>query len=104
MVLLLMCSNIIVHGQGVVTIKNLDYTGGNATCTDCSNQGGQYYPTFECSDGDNWNDGIVSFMDPIPPGMGYVLWNATATVYGRFDCNGTSPYQPMGITFIAGMI
>jgi hypothetical protein len=93
------------QGQGTVS-TSVNFVGGTASCTNgtCSvNQ--TYLPNFACSDGrGEWNDGMLGFMDPIPPNSGYVLHNLTATVYGRFDCNGTYSDDIIGIIEINGII
>lgn len=91
------------HGQATISF-NVSFTGGSASCTSGNcNTNETYAPDFACSDGrGNWNDGNALFMDPIPPNNGFVLWNITATAYGRFDCNGTYSDNILGIIIIAG--
>jgi hypothetical protein len=98
---------LLVHyGNGQATVSfTVNFDGGSASCTsgDC-NDNQTYVPNFACSDGrGEWNDGTLEFMDPIPPNNGYVLWNVTATAYGRFDCNGTYSDDLLGIIIIDGI-
>jgi hypothetical protein len=94
-----------VRGQATAQLR-LTFDGGHSSCTsDMCNAtlGEEYTPNFACNDGrGTWNDGVVYFMDPIPANMGYVLLNVTATVFGRFDCNGTNLLE--GILFVVGMM
>ena len=91
------------HGQETVSFT-LYFFGGSSSCTSSNcNINETYVTDFACSDGrGGWNGGYLSFEDPIPPHMGYVLWNVTATAYGRFDCNGTYSEDLLGIIIIDG--
>lgn len=95
----------IVDGQATTSF-NVSFSGGSAACTSATcNVNQTYFPYFACSDGrGDWNGGNVYFMDPIPPNNGFVLWNVTATVYGRFDCNGTYSDDIIGILSLDGRI
>lgn len=103
---------VMVEGQETITIQ-LNYTGGAQTCSqqNCdANYGETFYPFYSCNQYGNsstnpqWNQGYLYFMDPIPPNNGFVVWNFTATIYGRFDCNGSSYGTLLGVTFVAGIV
>jgi tRNA A-37 threonylcarbamoyl transferase component Bud32 len=96
---------VVVTSQGGTVQFNVSFMGGSAPCTNAtcdSTLGEVFMPFFACNDGRGiWADGTVWFLDPIPAGMGYVLQDVNATVYGRFDCNGTeNPLE--GILFLEG--
>lgn len=92
----------LVAGQDTVSLQ-LYYTGGSTACgsSSCSSDYSEsYLPNYACSDGrGDWNGGFIEFLDPIPPGNGYVVWNITATVYGRFSCNSS---DLLGVTLVSG--
>lgn len=95
-------------GQGHSTFIQLNWTGGEASCTDvdCNTTLGETFaPYFACNDGrGDWNGGQATFMDPIPPDHGYVLLAIEATLFGRFDCNGTEYGDLYVDIFIEGII
>lgn len=94
----------LVDGQETISF-NVSFTGGPASCSKANCDQNQTYVTdYACSDGrGEWNGGYVYFQDPIPPNNGSVLYNITATAYGRFDCNGTYSDDLLGIIIIDGI-
>jgi hypothetical protein len=88
-----------VYAEGTSYVS-LTWYGGSSTCTYCSV--GSYVLNFACNDGrGDFNDGKASFLDPIPPGVGNVLYNVTGTLQGWFGCKASS--QVLGLMFLNGM-
>lgn len=70
------------------------FTGGLPFCSQCGTKG-----QYACSPNDsgttvgNWNDGVISFVDPTPSGS--VVREISVTLYGTWTCTTTSSYKAM---------
>jgi hypothetical protein len=93
LLILLLLFYLIHHSSCYTVTITMNFTGGDDLCAPSNNNCPQtttWMNHYACSDGrGSWNDGSLSFHDPIPPSQGYVLQNVNATLYGRFYCNTT---------------
>ncbi|GAM27271.1 hypothetical protein SAMD00019534_104460 [Acytostelium subglobosum LB1] len=63
----------------------LNFTGDPVNCTTCQYPDLEdFYPNYSCSNDSNWNDGILTFDDPIPYSDVIVLRKAIIQIYGHY--------------------
>jgi hypothetical protein len=87
-------------GPGTVSVT-VSWSGGSSSCSRCGHDE-ENTNSFACSDGrGRFNDGIVSFGDPIPTGEGFVLNSLGGILQGWFGCNKST--EVTGLIFLDGM-